>query len=280
MHAHGLPQSHFEVVVIRTSGDRIQDRPLADAGGKGLFTKEIEEALLGGHIDLAVHSMKDMPTVLPDGLVIAAILPREDVRDAFVSLAWPSLLAMPAGARIGTSSLRRAAQVRRLRPDLEVVGFRGNVETRLSKLSQGVADATLLACAGLRRLGQASRITAPIEPTEMLPAVAQGAVGVEIRANDSATARLVAALDDAPSAMAVEAERAYLGQLEGSCRTPIAGLATLAGNTIDIMGEILRPDGRISLQARREGPLDDRVRLAVDLADELRSRAGPDFFVS
>jgi hydroxymethylbilane synthase len=276
--AHGLAEAEVEVVVIRTSGDRIQDRPLAEAGGKGLFTKEIEEALLSGRIDLAVHSMKDMPTILPEGLVIQAILPREDPRDAFVSLAWPSLKAMLAGARVGTSSLRRAAQVRRLRPDLEVVGFRGNVETRLAKLAQGMADATLLACAGLSRLGQASRITMPLEPDELLPAVAQGAIGVEIRAGDAKMARLVAAIDHAPSAMAVEAERAYLGRLEGSCRTPIAGLATLGDATIDIRGEILTPDGRLALVARRQGPIADRVRLALDLADELKAEAGPAFF--
>ena len=280
MAAHSLAESSLEIVVIRTSGDRIQDRPLAEAGGKGLFTKEIEEALRRGDIDLAVHSMKDMPTLLPDGLAIAAILPREDVRDAFVSLAWPSLSAMPPGARIGTSSLRRAAQVRRLRPDLEVVGFRGNVETRLAKLAEGVADATFLACAGLRRLGQADRITRVVEPGEMLPAVAQGAIGIEIRAGDAAAASLVAPLDHAASALAVEAERAYLGCLEGSCRTPIAGLATLDRDMIEITGEILTPDGRLAHRGRRAGPVTDRVRLALDLAGELRSRGGPGFFAS
>ena len=276
--AHGLAESEIEIVVIRTSGDRIQDRPLAEAGGKGLFTKEIEEALLRGDIDLAVHSMKDMPTLLPDGLVMAAILPREDVRDAFVSLAWKSLAEMPAGARVGTSSLRRAAQVRRLRPDVEVVGFRGNVETRLAKLAQGVADATFLACAGLRRLGQADRITLAVDPADMLPAVAQGAIGVEIRAADGPTAALVAPLDHAPTSLAVETERAYLGRLEGSCRTPIAGLAVLDGPSIDLRGEILSPDGRSALEGHRRGPISDRVALALDLADELKRRAGPGFF--
>lgn len=280
MQAHGLPETKFEIVVIRTSGDRIQDRPLAEAGGKGLFTKEIEEALIGGHIDLAVHSMKDMPTILPEGLAMAAILPREDVRDAFVSLAWPSLAEMPRGARVGTSSLRRAAQVRHLRPDLDVVGFRGNVETRLAKLSRGEADATLLACAGLRRLGQANRITAPVEPGEMLPAVAQGAIGVEIRLRDEATAGLVRAINDEPSAMVVEAERAYLGSLEGSCRAPIAGLASLHGAEIDISGELLAPDGSRVLRGHRRGTVTDRMNLAIDLAEELRKRAGPDFFGS
>ena len=280
MQVHDLPETAFEIVVLKTSGDRIQDRPLAEAGGKGLFTKEIEEALLDGRIDLAVHSMKDMPTLLPDGLVIAAILPREDVRDAFVSLAWPSLQTMPPGAKVGTSSLRRAAQVRRLRPDLEVVGFRGNVETRLAKLAQGVADATLLACAGLRRLGMADRITAALAADDMLPAVAQGAIGVEIRARDESTAALVAPLDHAPSAMAVEAERAYLGRLEGSCRTPIAGLASLSGSSLVMAGEILAPDGRVALAERRTGAVADRIRLAIDLADELKARAGPGFFAA
>ena len=181
---------------------------------------------------------------------------------------------------MGTSSLRRAAQVRRLRPDLEVVGFRGNVETRLAKLSQGVADATFLACAGLRRLGQASRITLAIDPAEMLPAVAQGAVGLEIREGDAATAALVSPLDHAPSARAVEAERAYLACLEGSCRTPIAGLATLSGGDVEIRGEILSPDGRLCHAAGRTGPVGDRVALAVDLAEELKRRAGPGFFTA
>ncbi|MGD9801836.1 MAG: hydroxymethylbilane synthase [Hyphomicrobiaceae bacterium] len=278
MAAHGMPESAFEVVPIKTTGDRIQNRSLAEAGGKGLFTKEIEEALLSGDVDLAVHSMKDMPTVLPDGLTMAAILPREDVRDAFISLRWPSLSALPPGARIGTSSLRRGAQVRQLRPDLEVIEFRGNVQTRLTKLAQGVADATFLACAGLRRLGQEDRITERIAVDQMLPAVSQAAIGVEIRANDAAAAHLVAPIDDRPSALAVDMERAFLARLEGSCRTPIAALARLDGDEIIFAGEILRPDGSISLKAERHGRVDDRQALAIDAADELRTRGGPDFF--
>ncbi len=278
MSAHGLPETMFEIVVIRTSGDRIQDRPLAEAGGKGLFTKEIEEALIRGDIDLAVHSMKDMPTALPDGLGIVAILPREDVRDAFVSLTWPSLSALPTGARVGTSSLRRAAQVRRLRPDLVVVPFRGNVQTRLGKLADGVADATLLACAGLIRLGQTHRITRAMDPAEMLPAVAQGAIGVEIRLTDPETAEIVGALDDAASAATVAAERSFLARLEGSCRTPIAALATLAGDQIVLTGEILTPDGTVAHATQRRGAAGDLVRLAIDAADELRARGGPGFF--
>ncbi len=278
MAAHGQPESAFEIVVFRTTGDRIQDRPLAQAGGKGLFTKEIEEALTAGGIDLAVHSMKDVPTALPDGLTISAILPREDVRDAFISLAWRSLAEMPKGARVGTSSLRRAAQVRRLRPDLEVVEFRGNVETRLSKLAAGVADATFLACAGLRRLGLADRITAAVEPADMLPAVAQGAIGIEIRAGDAPIAAMVAALDHAPSAAVVEAERCFLERLEGSCRTPLAALAILSGDEISLSGEILTPDGRLCHATQRRGPLADRARLARDAADELKAAGGPNFF--
>ncbi|MGE0768872.1 MAG: hydroxymethylbilane synthase [Hyphomicrobiaceae bacterium] len=279
MVAHQLPEAAFELTVIKTTGDRIQDRSLAEAGGKGLFTKEIEEALLRGDIDLAVHSMKDMPTELPDGLAVAAILPREDVRDAFISLRWPSLSALPPGARVGTSSLRRGAQVRRLRADLEVIAFRGNVQTRLAKLQQGIADATFLACAGLRRLGQTDRITQSIGVDDMLPAVAQGAIGIEIRADDASTLRLVAAVDDPPSAIAIETERAFLARLEGSCRTPIAALARLGGDEIDFVGEILPPDGSTSLKTRRVGPIADRFALAIDAADELKARGGPGFFM-
>jgi hydroxymethylbilane synthase len=280
MAAHGLDEARFEIVIIKTTGDRIQDRPLADAGGKGLFTKEIEEALIDGSIDLAVHSMKDVPTELPRGLVISTILPREDVRDAFISLTARALSDLPAGARVGTSSLRRAAQVRRLRPDLEVVEFRGNVETRLMKLANGVADATFLACAGLRRLGRADRITAALDPGEMLPAIAQGAVGIEIRDADSTTATLVAPLNDGPSALAVEMERAFLARLEGSCRTPIAALARLDGDRVTFTGEILTPDGTRHHRTERHGPLADRVRLAVEAADELRAVGGDGFFTA
>ncbi len=268
----------FEIVVFRTAGDRIQDRPLAEAGGKGLFTKEIEEALLDRRIDLAVHSMKDMPTALPAGLVIAAMLPREDVRDAFVSLRYANLAALPEGAVVGTSSLRRAAQIRHPRPDLAVVGFRGNVQTRLAKLANGVADATLLACAGLRRLGLADRITDAIPDDVMLPAVAQGAIGVEIRSDDAAMRDLLGQIDDPATHLAVSAERAFLARLEGSCRTPIGGLARLAEGEIDFRGEILTPDGRRSVTAARKGPAAAALVLAVAAADEILSHAGPEFF--
>lgn len=275
---HGLDGDAMEIVVIRTSGDRIQDRPLSELGGKGLFTKEIDEALLSGRIDLAVHSMKDVPTLRPDSLSIAAILPREDVRDAFVSLMAASLAELPAGARVGTSSLRRAAQVRRLKPELLVVPFRGNVETRLRKLAEGEADATLLACAGLMRLGAAGRITRAMDPDEMLPAVAQGAIGIEIRSGDSDSAALVAALDDPRSAAETQAERIFLGRLEGSCRTPIAALARIEAGVITFAGQILTPDGREAHFTRRAGLLSDGLALALDAAEELKALGGPHFF--
>jgi hydroxymethylbilane synthase len=276
MAAHKLPESAFEIVIIKTTGDMILDRPLSEAGGKGLFTKEIEEALLSESIDLAVHSMKDMQTVLPDGLKIGAILPREDVRDAFVSLKYASLAELPKGARLGTSSLRRQAQIRKIRPDLDVVGFRGNVQTRLNKLRDGVADATLLACAGLSRLGLADKITAPVAASDMLPAVAQGAIGIEIRAQDAETAKHIAPLNDAASAICVAAERAYLARLEGSCRTPIAGHATLDNGTLRLTGEILTPDGSSSLAASQTGKPEDGEALGRRVAEELIAGASPE----
>lgn len=277
MEAHGRPEDSYEIVVIKTSGDRIQDRPLAEVGGKGLFTKELEEALLTKQIDLAVHSMKDVATELPPGLGLSAILPREDVRDAFISLNYTSLESMPAGAKVGTSSLRRAAQVKYLRPDLEVVDFRGNVQTRLEKLANGVADATFLACAGLNRLGMADRVTAAVEPTVMVPAVAQAAVGVEIRDDDAAVRDLLQPLNDEATALCVTAERAFLRTLEGSCRTPIGGLAELATGQLTMDGEVLSPDGKERYRGTRTGPAASAIRIGEDLAKELLEQAGPDF---
>jgi hydroxymethylbilane synthase len=276
--AHGPARHAFEIRAIKTTGDRIQDRPLADAGGKGLFTKELEEALLAGDIDLAVHSMKDMPTLLPAGLTIACLLPREDVRDAFISRTSASLMDLPPGAVMATSSLRRQAQVLHVRPDLKVVPMRGNVETRLRKLEQGIADATLLACAGLRRLGLADRITSAIATDHMLPAVAQGAIGIEIRSNDEAMAELLSPINDEPTALAVTAERGFLAKLEGSCRTPIAGLAELANGRLVFRGMILTPDGREAHATQREGRPEEALRLAEDAAAELLAKAGPHFF--
>lgn len=276
--AHGLGDAEVTILVIKTSGDMIQDRPLSEAGGKGLFTKEIEEALLANEIDLAVHSMKDVPTQLPDGLIISTILQREDVRDAFISLNYKSLADMPAGALVGTSSLRRAAQVRRARPELKVVEFRGNVETRLRKIADGVADATFLAMAGLNRLGLSDRATAAIETNVMLPAVAQGAVGIEIRQGDGATAAALAPLNHAPTATCVAAERAFLAKLEGSCRTPIAGLAELHGGALAFRGSILTPDGRGYHDTALSGEAVHAERIGHDAGAELLERAGPEFF--
>jgi len=276
--AFSLPAEAFEVVVIRTTGDRVLDRPLKELGGKGLFTKEIEEDLLAGRIDIAVHSMKDMPVVQPDGLVLDCYLPREDVRDAFVSLDARGLGELGRGAVVGTSSLRRRAQLLHKRPDLEVVEFRGNVQTRLKKLADGVARATFLAMAGLRRLGAADVPAHPIEPRVMLPAVAQGAIGIERRADDARAEEMLAAIHDAPTATRLAAERAFLARLDGSCETPIAGLAEIEGDTLWLRGEILSPDGRRRHAGERRGPTDDGARMGSDLAEELLGRAGPGFF--
>jgi hydroxymethylbilane synthase len=276
--ALGLSREDLPIVEIKTSGDRILDRPLSQVGGKGLFTKEIEEALYGKSIDIAVHSMKDLETVMPPGLEIGAVLEREDVRDAFVSLSYETLDAMPAGARVGTSSLRRGAQLRHVRPDLEVVEFRGNVQTRLAKLESGVADATFLACAGLNRLGRSDVITVAIPVTEMLPAVAQGAIGVQMRSGDSQLAEALSALEHAPTRASVDVERAFLRELDGSCRTPVAGLATWSGSQLSFMGEILTPDGSQRLTAARSGPPEQLADLAREAARELLVQAGADFF--
>jgi hydroxymethylbilane synthase len=278
--AHGMPEALIEIVVIRTSGDRIQDRPLSEIGGKGLFTKEIEETLLAGGIDLAVHSMKDMPTVLPAGLEICCYLAREDVRDAFLSPRAASLVDLPKGAVVGTSSLRRQAQVLRARPDLRVIQFRGNVETRLRKLDDGVADATLLACAGLRRLGLAGKITATLSTDDFLPAIAQGAIGLEIRSMDDRARGLLAPLNHADTTTCMAAERALLARLDGSCRTPIAGLAELRAGQLTLRGMILSPDGRQAHATQRRGAEADGPAMGRDAAEELLGRAGPDFLAA
>ncbi|WP_299400276.1 hydroxymethylbilane synthase [Pelagibius sp.] len=267
-----------EIVVIKTTGDRIQDRALAEIGGKGLFTKEIEEALLAEEIDAAVHSMKDVPTWLPDGLVVEHILPREDPRDAFFSPHGDSLAALPKGARVGTSSLRRQAQVLLARPDLKVEPIRGNVDTRLDKLAAGTVDATLLAVAGLRRLGKAERITAALPVEEMLPAVAQGAIGLEIREGDARSRSLLDAICCRDSGLRVVAERAMLEVLEGSCRTPIAGLAELAedGTGLRLRGLLAMPDGSAVFRADLQGSVADPVGLGKALGQELLASAGSD----
>jgi hydroxymethylbilane synthase len=266
-----------EVVVIRVTGDAIQDRPLSEAGGKGLFTKEIEEALLAGAIDVAVHSMKDVPTRQPEGLVVDCLLPREDPRDAFVALTEHAGLAdLPEGAVVGTSSLRRRAQVLIRRPDLRVVEFRGNVQTRLSKLAQGIAEATFLAQAGLNRL-HAGVQARPVPPEAMLPALAQGAIGIERRAGDARVAALLAPLHDRETGLRLAAERAFLLTLDGSCQTPIAGLADIEGDRLRLRGEILRPDGSRSVAGEAWGALEDGASLGADLARRLLVEAGPGF---
>ena len=276
--AHDLPSEAFEIAVIKTTGDQVQDRALSEIGGKGLFTKEIEEALLDGRIDIAVHSMKDMPTVLPVGLAIDCLLPREDVRDAFVSDRFDGLDDLPEGAVVGSSSLRRRAQVLHRRPDLQVVEFRGNVQTRLRKLAEGVAEATFLAVAGLNRLGHADLAAKAIPVDQVLPAVAQGAIGIERRQDDEATAAFLTAIDDAPTGHQLAAERAFLAGLDGSCRTPIAGLAELQGDRVRFRGEIVRPDGSERLATERNGPVSDAAALGSDAAAELRRRGGTEFF--
>jgi hydroxymethylbilane synthase len=274
MRAHGLGPADIEIVAITTTGDRIKDRPLADIGGKGLFTKEIEEALIAGEIHLAVHSMKDLPANLPDGLTIAAVLPREDARDAFMSLTAASLEELRLGATLGSSSVRRTAQVLRLRPDLKSVQFRGNVETRLRKLSEGVADATFLACAGLNRLGLSDKITLAMPTDIMLPAIAQGAIGIEIRERDDATRELLTTINHAPSETAVTCERAFLKALDGSCRTPLAGHATLDGNMLRFRGHALTLDGIHCFETTRDGAVGDAARLGEDAGAEVKARGG------
>lgn len=276
--ACGFAAEQIEIKVIRTTGDAIQDRPLTDAGGKGLFTKEIEEALLAGAIDLAVHSSKDMPTVLPAGLSLSAFLPREDARDAFVSRKAKTLRTLPHGATLGTASLRRQALAKRLRPDLRVAPLRGNVDTRLRKIDAGEADATLLAVAGLKRLGLLSAATAVLEIDAFLPAVGQGAIGLETRDNDDATRALVAKVNDADTAIALAAERAYLAELDGSCRTPIAGHARVTGGIVRFRGIIAKPDGSEAHEVSREGSASEAAALGADAGRELKKRAGPDFF--
>jgi hydroxymethylbilane synthase len=273
----GVDEERIALTIIRTTGDVIQDRTLAEAGGKGLFTKEIEEALRAGAIDLAVHSAKDMPTVLPDGLTITAVLPREDPRDVFISRVAKSLRELRAGAVVGTASLRRQAIVKRLRPDLEVVPIRGNVDTRLRKLDDGVVDATLLALAGLKRLGLTQAATSVFAVDEFLPAVGQGIVAIETRADDTATRNLLDAINHPETATALVAERAFLEVLDGSCRTPIAGHATIAAGRLHFRGLIAKPDGSASFECTREGPAGAAAALGADAGAELKARAGPDF---
>ena len=278
MVAFDLPEDAFAIVVIKVMGDQIQDRALKDIGGKGLFTREIEDALLDGGIDVAVHSMKDMPTLQPDGLILNCYLPREDVRDGFLSPGVARLADLPHGAVVGSSSLRRRAQLAVRRPDLKLVEFRGNVQTRMRKLEEGVAVATFLAMAGLNRLGLAHMARGAIEVDEMLPAVAQGAIGIERRVSDARVEALLAGIHHGPTGQRLAAERAFLLKLDGSCETPIAGLAVIDGDQIWLRGEILRPDGTKVITGELRGAVGDGPDLGTALGAELLGRAGPGFF--
>ncbi|MBI1867876.1 MAG: hydroxymethylbilane synthase [Methylocystis sp.] len=270
--AHGVAEDDFAIRVIRTTGDTIQDRPLADAGGKGLFTKELDAALIEGAIDLAVHSSKDLPTRLPSEVVIAGYLPREDVRDAFIGHKGRTLATLPRGAVVGTASLRRAAQAKRLRPDIAVAPLRGNVETRLRKAESGEVDGAVLALAGLKRLGLADRASAILALEDFLPAAGQGAIAVTCRADDARTQAMLAPIFDAATGVALDAERAFLAVLDGSCRTPIAAHARLEGEELVFRGEVLRPDGSEVFAARRRGPLSDAAKLGEDAANDILAR--------
>ncbi|WP_296423143.1 hydroxymethylbilane synthase [Yoonia sp.] len=276
--AFDLPFEAFSIVVIKVTGDQVLDRPLKEIGGKGLFTREIEEALLDGTIDIAVHSMKDMPVEQPAGLLLDTYLPREDVRDAFVSLSVSGLTDLAQGATVGTSSLRRRSQLLARRPDLHIVEFRGNVQTRLKKLGDGVAEATFLAMAGLNRLNMDDVPHTAIAPEDMLPAVAQGAIGIERRADDSRAAAMLAAIHDGPTGQRLAAERAFLAHLDGSCETPIGGLADIDGGMLRLRGEILRTDGSQVLTDDMTGAIADGPQMGRAMAAKLLAQAGPGFF--
>lgn len=282
MAAFDLPEEAFHIEVIKTTGDDRQmidaDRPLKEIGNKGLFTKEIEEAMLRGDIDIAVHSTKDMPTEQPDGLILNTFLPREDVRDAFISTKYGSISELPKGAKVGTSSLRRRAQLMQIRPDLEVVEFRGNVQTRLQKLADGVADCSFLAMAGLTRLGMLDKVTSAIEVDEMLPAVAQGTIGIECRADDARAKEMLTAIHHADSGHRVICERAFLRALDGSCETPIAALSQIDGDEIHLRGEVLRPDGTECLKTDGRAPIAEAEAMGRRLGEQLLKQIGDSFF--
>ena len=276
--ALNISEDSFEIVVISTSGDRILDRPLKEVGGKGLFTKEIEQDMLDGKIDIAVHSMKDMPVEQPDGLTLGCYLPREDVRDAFVSSRYKNVNELPSGSKVGTSSLRRKAQLKFSRPDLEVVEFRGNVQTRLKKLKDGVATCTFLAMAGLNRLGLEEVAQSTMNPNEMLPAIAQGAIGIEWREEDEQISDILKKIHHKETGQRLNTERAFLAELDGSCQTPIAGLAIIEGSSLKFTGQVLRTDGSESISETAFGDIEDGPRLGREMAQKILSQAGPEFF--
>jgi hydroxymethylbilane synthase len=268
------PASRVELVIIKTTGDKIQDVPLAQIGGKGLFIKEIEEALLQGRVDLAVHSLKDMPAEVPEGLMLGAVPPREDCRDAFISSRYATLAEIPPGGRVGTGSLRRRVQLRHRRPDLEVVPLRGNVDTRLRKMETLGLDGLILAAAGLNRLGLAHIYRGCVPEAEMLPAVGQGALGLEVRTADQDLHELLGFLDDRPTRIAVTAERAFLARLEGGCLVPVAALGRVAGDSLDLEALISDLEGRRLLRDRRSGPAAAAAGLGTSLAEDLLAQGG------
>jgi hydroxymethylbilane synthase len=273
--AAGANKDTIEIVIIRTTGDTIQDRPLADEGGKGLFTKEIEEALLDGRIDLAVHSAKDVPTFLPPGLTLTACLEREDARDVFLSRVAPTLAGLPQGASLGTTSPRRQAIAKRLRLDLRIVPMRGNVETRLQKLDNGACDATILALAGLKRLGLEKHATHIMPVSEFLPAAGQGAIAIEVRESDARMREILVRIDHADTSIALTCERAFLAVLDGSCKTPIGAYADVSGDTIHFRGLLAHPDGEPSSSYELRGPRADALRIGTEAGQAVRRQAAP-----
>jgi hydroxymethylbilane synthase len=278
--ATGIAADDIEIVAIRTTGDKIVDRSLAEAGGKGLFTKELDEALLAGAIDCAVHSAKDLQTFLPSGIVIVGSPRREDARDVLISVKTASFAALPQGARLGSASPRRQAMALRLRPDLQVGLLRGNIETRLRKVESGEFDLTLLALAGLKRLGLEQRAAAVLDIDEFLPAVGQGAIAITARRDDARIAKALESIRDAATDIALAAERAFLAELDGSCRTPIGGHARLVENRLLFQGATLSLDGRLCVETKREGPMDDAIRLGAEAGRELRARMPPELLAS
>jgi hydroxymethylbilane synthase len=273
---HDASEEDFEIVVIKTTGDMILDRPLSEVGGKGLFTRELDQAQLEGAIDIAVHSAKDLPTLLPEGLVVTGYLPREDVRDAFIGGAAKTLADLPRGARVGSASLRRQAMIRRLRPDLQVELLRGNVQTRLKKVESGEFGATLLALAGLKRLGLADKVTSILPLDQFPPACGQGAIGITTRRDDARIQANLAGILDAETGHALVAERAFLAVLDGSCRTPIAGHAVVTGDRLSFYGIVLRKDGSQVYDARIEGPVADAASLGETAARQILASAPAD----
>lgn len=273
----GVDVTRIAIEIISTTGDRTQDRPLSEIGGKGLFTKEIDLAQLEGRVDVAVHSSKDLPTELPEGLLIAGYLPREDIRDALIAPRHGTLDKLPQGARVGTVSLRRQSLLRMLRPDLRIEALRGNVETRLNKARSGEFDAVILAMAGLKRLGLAAEVTEALDPIRFVPAVGQGAIALAARTNDTRLRGLIARISDAPTGVELAAERAFLTVLDGSCKTPIGGSARVAGDEVSFRGIVLSPDGRTVLETAGQAPLAEAEALGRRLGLEIKAKLPPGF---